>query len=152
MAIVDKACALDPNKRYATVHDLGEDIRRFLRDEPVTAKRDGVLDKLRRFVSRHRTGDLVTILLLIITLLFPIYFKRVIVGDESRGDGLWTVAGAGSLALVVLISPLVGACADCWGAKSDRAWDADRGTPSGAVLWSVERSRWPWSCSSARGC
>lgn len=55
--------------------------------------------------------------LLIITLLFPIYFKRVIVGDEARGDGLWTIAGAGSLALVVLISPLVGACADCWGAK-----------------------------------
>jgi len=55
--------------------------------------------------------------LLIITLLFPIYFKSVVVGDESRGDGLWSVAGAGSLLLVVLLSPLVGACADCWGAK-----------------------------------
>lgn len=69
VAIVDKACAVDPNKRYATVHDLAEDVRRYLRDEPVSAKRDGLLDKLGRFVSRHRTGVLVTILLLIITLL-----------------------------------------------------------------------------------
>ncbi|MEQ8850230.1 MAG: MFS transporter [Phycisphaerales bacterium] len=55
--------------------------------------------------------------LLIITLLFPIYFKKVVVGDEARGDGLWSIAGAGSLLLVVLLSPFVGACADCWGAK-----------------------------------
>ncbi|GJM19126.1 MAG: MFS transporter [Phycisphaeraceae bacterium] len=55
--------------------------------------------------------------LLIITLLFPIYFKKVVVGDEARGDALWSIAGSGSLLLVVLLSPFVGACADAWGAK-----------------------------------
>ncbi|MBX3323949.1 MAG: MFS transporter [Phycisphaeraceae bacterium] len=55
--------------------------------------------------------------LLIITLLFPIYFKKVIVGDDVRGDALWSIAGSGSLLIVVLLSPLVGAAADAYGIK-----------------------------------
>jgi UMF1 family MFS transporter len=55
--------------------------------------------------------------LLIITLLFPIYFKSVVVGDEARGDALWSIAGSGSLLLVVLLSPIVGAAADAYGLK-----------------------------------
>lgn len=55
--------------------------------------------------------------LLIITLLFPIYFRNVIVGDPDRGDTLWSLTGSGSLLLVVVLSPVVGACADAWGAK-----------------------------------
>jgi MFS transporter, UMF1 family len=55
--------------------------------------------------------------LLMITLLFPIYFRDVIVGDESRGDSLWSIAVAGSLLMVVVLSPLVGAFADAFGAK-----------------------------------
>ena len=53
--------------------------------------------------------------LLIITLLFPIYFKEVVSGP--RGDALWAYAGSGSLALVVLLSPFVGAAADAYGIK-----------------------------------
>lgn len=55
--------------------------------------------------------------LLMITLLFPIYFREVVVGDERRGDSLWSIAVAGSLLLVVVLSPLVGAFADAYGAK-----------------------------------
>ncbi len=53
--------------------------------------------------------------LLIITLLFPIYFKNVIA--PANGDALWATAGSGSLALVVLLSPFVGAAADSYGIK-----------------------------------
>ncbi len=69
VAIVDKACALDPDRRYATMHELADDLRRFLRDEAVLAKRDSVLQRVGRFVSRHRTGAVVTILLLLMTLM-----------------------------------------------------------------------------------
>lgn len=65
--------------------------------------------------------------LLMITLLFPIYFKDVIVGQvvssagsavgTGRGDALWSVAGGVSLFLVVLASPFVGAAADVYGLK-----------------------------------
>ena len=55
--------------------------------------------------------------LLIITLLFPIYFKQVVVGDEQRGDALWSIVGSASLALVVIASPIIGALADARSAR-----------------------------------
>lgn len=51
--------------------------------------------------------------LLIITLLFPLYFKQVVVGDPEDGDQLWGLAVAASQLIVVLSSPLLGAYADC---------------------------------------
>ncbi len=50
--------------------------------------------------------------LLIITLLFPIYFKTVAVGDEQRGDSLWSIGVSAALLIVVLLSPFVGTYAD----------------------------------------
>lgn len=55
--------------------------------------------------------------LLIITVLFPVYFRQVVVGDPDRGDALWGQIGSASLLLVVLLSPFVGAFADAWGIK-----------------------------------
>jgi len=50
--------------------------------------------------------------LLIITLLFPIYFKTVAVGDEQRGDSLWSIGVSAALLTVVILSPFVGTYAD----------------------------------------
>lgn len=50
--------------------------------------------------------------LLIITLLFPIYFKAVAVGDQQRGDSLWSIGVSAALLTVVLLSPFVGTYAD----------------------------------------
>lgn len=55
--------------------------------------------------------------LLIITLLFPIYFREVVVGDQQRGDALWSILGPISLLLVVIASPIIGATADGFGLK-----------------------------------
>tara|TARA_Y100001933_G_scaffold181572_1_gene180025 strand:+ start:588 stop:1916 length:1329 start_codon:yes stop_codon:yes gene_type:complete len=53
--------------------------------------------------------------LLINTLLFSIYFKEVVVGDDAKGDALWGLTFSGSMLLVVVASPLLGAVADCRG-------------------------------------
>ena len=50
--------------------------------------------------------------LLIITLLFPIYFKEVAVGNPQEGDSLWSIGASGSLLVVVLLSPIIGSLAD----------------------------------------
>ncbi|MEM9065986.1 MAG: MFS transporter [Planctomycetota bacterium] len=55
--------------------------------------------------------------LLIITLLFPLYFKEQVVGDPSRGDFLWSLAVGISQGIVVLTGPVLGALADCRGLK-----------------------------------
>ncbi|MEO0512413.1 MAG: MFS transporter [Planctomycetota bacterium] len=55
--------------------------------------------------------------LLIITLLFPSFFRDVVVGDPVQGARLWSVVSSSSLLIVVLVSPFVGAFADAGGFK-----------------------------------
>jgi serine/threonine protein kinase len=54
--IVGKALKKPPSERYATVTAFADDLRRHLRDEPVTARRDAVSYRLRKFARRHRLG------------------------------------------------------------------------------------------------
>lgn len=53
-AIVAKALAKDPARRYPSVTALAEDIRRYLRHEPVSARPDSAWYRLRRFAVRRR--------------------------------------------------------------------------------------------------
>lgn len=56
--------------------------------------------------------------LLITTIFFAIYFKKVIVvGDEARGTALWGYAFGITSVIIVLVSPLAGALADFSGKK-----------------------------------
>ncbi len=50
--------------------------------------------------------------LIINTLLFSIFFQKVVVRDDSVDDQYWSMLYAGSMLLVVLASPLAGAVAD----------------------------------------
>lgn len=54
-AICLKAMATLPEHRYATALDLANDIEHWLADEPVSAMPEPWSDRLRRWVSRHRT-------------------------------------------------------------------------------------------------
>lgn len=53
-AIVLKALDKSPDRRYATAADMAADIRRYLDDEPVTARAAGAWLRLRKFARRHR--------------------------------------------------------------------------------------------------
>ncbi|HKB16180.1 MAG TPA: SUMF1/EgtB/PvdO family nonheme iron enzyme, partial [Planctomycetota bacterium] len=53
-AICLKAMARSPDRRYASMRELGDDLRRFLRFEPVRAPSPGLATEARRFVRRHR--------------------------------------------------------------------------------------------------
>jgi serine/threonine protein kinase/Flp pilus assembly protein TadD len=52
--IVLKAMAKNANERYATAKELGDDLQRFLQDEPIRAKRPTLLQRLRKWGRRHR--------------------------------------------------------------------------------------------------
>jgi len=53
--ICSKALAPMPQDRYASARDLGEDVGHWLADEPVSAYREGWLDRFLRLSRRHRT-------------------------------------------------------------------------------------------------
>ncbi len=53
-AIIGKALTRERNRRYGTVADLANDIRRYLRREPIAARPASASYRMRRFIRRHR--------------------------------------------------------------------------------------------------
>jgi serine/threonine protein kinase/Flp pilus assembly protein TadD len=53
--ILLKALAKEPSGRYATAQEMADDLRRFLADEPVLARRPTFLQKAAKWCRRHRT-------------------------------------------------------------------------------------------------
>jgi len=56
--IVLKALQKEPSRRYASVHEFSEDIRRHIDGLPVKATADSSFYRLGKFVKRHRAGVL----------------------------------------------------------------------------------------------
>jgi serine/threonine protein kinase len=52
--VVLKAMAKAPEERYASARELAADLRRFLEDRPVQARRPGPLEKAAKWARRHR--------------------------------------------------------------------------------------------------
>jgi serine/threonine protein kinase/WD40 repeat protein len=53
--IVLKALARNPEERYATAGELADDLRRFLEDRPILARRPGPVVRLRKWAWRRRS-------------------------------------------------------------------------------------------------
>jgi tetratricopeptide (TPR) repeat protein len=73
-----------PDARYATARDLAEDLRRFLNDLPIVAKRPGLLNRSLKYARRHRalTVGVVAILLIVTTVGFGLRERKK--GAEER--------------------------------------------------------------------
>ncbi|MBV6430084.1 MAG: Serine/threonine-protein kinase PknD [Bryobacteraceae bacterium] len=66
--ILSKALRKNPFERYGTVVQFANDLSRYLRNEPVTARPDSLLYRARKFAVRHR-GGLATGLVAVLALL-----------------------------------------------------------------------------------
>ncbi len=53
--IVQTALAKVPAERYATAQELADDLQRFLEDRPIRARPPSVVQRLRKWVKRHRS-------------------------------------------------------------------------------------------------
>ncbi len=56
--VLMKALAKEPERRYATVEQLSEDLRRYLAGEPVSARKATFGYRASRFLRRHRAGSI----------------------------------------------------------------------------------------------
>lgn len=67
-AILSKATAAEPARRYASAGDLAEDLEHHLRHEPVRARTPSPLHRMRLFARRHRGGVAVAAMLMVAVL------------------------------------------------------------------------------------
>lgn len=78
-AIAAKALRKVPRERYATAAALADDLRRYLNQEPVAARADGVGYRFRKFVQRYRGAVLAgsaAVLALMATTTFAVLQMR----------------------------------------------------------------------------
>ncbi len=67
--ITAMAMAKDRTQRYASVSELEADIRRYLRQEPVTAGPPSTVYRIRKYINRHKIGVVSTIIILLAVLI-----------------------------------------------------------------------------------
>jgi len=90
--IVDKAMSRSPAERYPTAKELVEELRRFQTGQLVSAHRYSMLDRLRRWVARHRGAVAVGVAALVVLAVVSVVAIRRVVRERdiaaSRADRL----------------------------------------------------------------
>src|SRR5262249_51059652 len=66
--IVLKAVAKNPSERYATAGEMAADLRNFLDDQPIRARRPSLLDKATKWARRHRSMVVSAVVALIVSV------------------------------------------------------------------------------------
>jgi eukaryotic-like serine/threonine-protein kinase len=70
--IVLKALRKEPERRYASVDQLADDLRRYVDGRPVRARRDTLAYRTARFVGRHRAGTVAMLGLVVLTVFYVV--------------------------------------------------------------------------------
>lgn len=71
--IIRKAMSRDRDARYASAAAFGDDLRRYLRDEPITARPASGIYQIRMLVKRHRTITTVSLAALLLIMVASIW-------------------------------------------------------------------------------
>jgi hypothetical protein len=85
-AIVSKAMAREPAARYPTARELAEDLRRFQAGQLVGAHRYSRLDRVVRWIRRHRAITLVTAAAVLVLITYGTWSVRRILVESERAD------------------------------------------------------------------
>lgn len=89
--IVATCLHTDPRRRYASVSSLAEDIRRFLKDRPITARGDDWRYTLGRFVKRNRAAVAFAasgLLLLVAALVYSLWQTNIANQEKANAQAI----------------------------------------------------------------
>ena len=89
--ILARAIKKDPAERYPTVQAFADDVRRYLRHQPIRARADSAWYRARKFVRRHRVGVAVSALAVLgaaVGVLGVLRAERVAVREATRAQAV----------------------------------------------------------------
>ena len=84
--IVLKAVAKTPSERYTTAGELASDLRRFLDDRPILARRPTVTDQVRKWARRHPSVVGAGVLVLMLGLIGLAVSTAVVAQEQKRTE------------------------------------------------------------------
>jgi serine/threonine-protein kinase len=82
-SIVLKALAKEPDRRYASMRDLGEDMQRYLDRRPILARPDSAAYRASRFLRRHRM-PVASAALVLVLLIAGVVTASLLAAKASR--------------------------------------------------------------------
>jgi serine/threonine protein kinase len=80
--IVLKAMARSTAERYASAQDMADDLRRFLEDKPILARRPSLVERLRKWSRRHRPLVASALVLLLMAVVASLVTTVLIAGEH----------------------------------------------------------------------
>jgi serine/threonine protein kinase len=84
--IILKALDKDPEGRYATAQEMADDLRRFLEDKPIRAKRPTAAQRLRKWARRHKALVAAAAVVLVITAVAGVLTAFLVWREKLRAD------------------------------------------------------------------
>ncbi len=109
--VVLKAYAKNPVDRYATSQELADDLKRFLLDEPIRAKRPTLLQRARKWSRRHQAVVVtaaIGLLAAVIVLVASVGWVPMGQGHAQGGDYAGSRRRAGRGQTAPTTSPMAG--------------------------------------------
>jgi serine/threonine protein kinase/tetratricopeptide (TPR) repeat protein len=89
--IVLKAMEKNPTDRYATAQDVADDVRRFLEDKPIQAKRPTLRERVRKWTRRHKTlmwSLLVAVLVVLVAVAIVLTWALIHINAARNAESL----------------------------------------------------------------
>ena len=82
--VILKAVSKNPADRYSTAEDFAADLRRYLEDKPILARRPSLVDRTRKWMRRHPSVVAAMVLLLVFGVVGFAVSTALIAREQAR--------------------------------------------------------------------
>jgi eukaryotic-like serine/threonine-protein kinase len=87
--IVLKALSKRPADRYGTARELTEDLRRFLDNRPILARRPSIVERVRKWARRHPSVITASVIVLILWSIGSVVSTLLILGEQAKAKAAY---------------------------------------------------------------